>query len=138
MIYSATGRSSGRVLVTVVAGFALGFIIAASIHWISPLKRGFNIAAREFQEAYLALYDASLPTPSGSAEYLVFLNRETDMAAYMSYFDLHPDIDFLSDSIYPNAVRIALKVPVDKSLGELKAQPFARFVIKNYPFLLCH
>lgn len=67
-------------LINVVVCFALGFTVAASIHWISPLKRGLDSVARQFQEAYLALYDASRPTLPGSSEYLVFLK-----GVYASY-----------------------------------------------------
>jgi hypothetical protein len=127
-----------RILVSVVVCFVLGFAVAASIQWIVPLRRGLESAAREFGEAYVALYSASIPAPSGSAEYLVFMKGTPDVATYMRYFDLHPEIGYLSESIYPNAVRVSLKIPVGRVREDLESQPFARFVIKNYPFLLCH
>jgi hypothetical protein len=56
----------------------------------------------------------------------------------MTFFEQHPDIEYLSESIYPNTVRVALRIPVRQALEDLGRQPFVAFVIRNYPFLLCH
>lgn len=89
---------------------------------------------------YMASYqgEESGGAPSGSSEYLVVLSGSVDEATYLNLFAQHPDIEYLSESIYPNTFRIALRVPVGGAVEFLEAQPRVRFVIKNYPFLFCH
>ncbi len=122
-----------------VAGvcFVLGFLVA-SIRWGGALGDQLNRFVLNATTAYSALYEVARTTPPGTSEYLVFLNRGVDAPTYMAFIEGHPDIEYLSESIYPNAIRVALKIPVRDTLKDLEAQPFARFVIRNYPFLFCH
>ncbi len=113
-------------------------LVVASIPRGGALRAWLNQTVLSTTTAYSALYEVGRTTPRGTSEYLVFLNRGADIATYMAFIEGHPDIQYLSESIYPNAIRIALKIPVRNALDDLKAQPFTRFVIRNYPFLFCH
>ena len=72
------------------------------------------------------------------SEYLVVLSASAEANHYHAYFEQHPDIDYLSESIYPGTIRVSLPVPVGAVLEELKAQSFASFVIRNLPIFFCH
>lgn len=142
MARSIPRRGYRRVLLTAGICLVLGFMIGSWSLWGSKLKDAVQAVAPAFGTAYTtlydAVYDASKATPPGTSEYLVFLHGSVDPETYLGFFQEHPDIEYLSESIYPNAVRIALRIPVQQPLEELRTQPFARFVIRNYPFLLCH
>ena len=90
--------------------------------------------------SYRAQYEARLPEEAlaGRAEYLVVLRDISQLAATMQYIELHPDVDYLSESIYPRTLRVSLPVPVGDLPDEIEGQPFVRFVIKNLPVFFCH
>lgn len=129
---------SRRAIVTIVGiCFALGFLVA-SIPWGGSLGSQLNRLVLKGAAAYTSLYQVASTAPPRTSEYLIFLNRGVSVPTYMGYIEGHPDIQYLSESIYPNAIRVALNIPVRDTLADLQTQPFARFVIRNYPFLFCH
>lgn len=117
--------------------FGLGFLIA-SVRWGDNLGSQLNQLVLKGAAAYTSLYQVARTAPPRTSEYLIFLNRGVSVPTYMGYIEGHPDIQYLSESIYPNAIRVALNIPVRDTLADLQTQPFARFVIRNYPFLFCH
>ena len=64
--------------------------------------------------------------------------RLLEAVRYAAFFEHHFQIEYLNESIYPNTLRVALKIPVRQALEDLNVQPFVAFVIRNYPFLFCH
>lgn len=117
--------------------FGLGFLVA-SIPWGGSIGDRLNRLVLKGATAYTSLYQVARTAPPRTSEYLVFLNRGVSVPTYMAFIEGHPDIEYLSESIYPSAIRIALKIPVRDVLADLEAQPFSWFVIRNYPFLFCH
>ena len=77
------------------------------------------------------------PSNTRTSEYLIVLDTQTG-SDYHTYIDTHPDIEFLSESVYPNTIRVALTVPVGDTIKQLEARPFVRFVIRNLPIFFCH
>jgi hypothetical protein len=126
--------------VLLIAGicFVFGFFVATATRWAGTLKDQLADAMLSAGSVYSATYQASRTTARGRSEYLVFFGTDVDAKVYMTFFEQHPDIEYHSESVYPHAVRVALKVPVRDTLEDLRAQPFTRFVVPNYPFFFCH
>ena len=133
-----TAESSRRFVVTIVGiCFALGFL-SASLRWGSALADQLNRIVFNATDTYTALYEATRTTPTETFAYLVYLDPHVDTEVYMAFFRNHPDIEYLGESALPNAVRVALSIPVNTAVADLDSQPFARLVVPDYPLLLCH
>lgn len=130
--------SLARGLPLVVATLIVGVVIGVSLRWVEPITNRLAEIGANIGGVYVAQYDASRTTPAGMSEYLIVLSGNAERLNYMTFFEQHPDIEYLSESIYPNTVRVALRIPVRQALEDLGRQPFVAFVIRNYPFLLCH
>lgn len=123
-----------------IVGLSLiaGVLIGLSLRWVEPMTNRLTDIVTDIGVVYLTQYDASRTTAAGTSEYLIVLSRDAGAMSYVEFFEHHPDIEYLSESIYPNTLRVALKIPVRQALEDLNAQPFVAFVIRNYPFLFCH
>jgi len=71
------------------------------------------------------------------SEYLLILDRNSD-EDYAAFIATHPKIVYLSDSVYPNTIRVAITVPIGDTLAELEATSFIKFIIRNLPIFFCH
>ena len=130
--------SSVRVLLVVVSSLIAGVAIGLSLRWAEPVSNRLTEIMTDIGGVYIAQYDASRTTVAGTSEYLIVLSSNADPTSYITFFEHHPAIEYLSESIYPNTLRVALRIPVREALEDLGAQPFVAFAIRNYPFLLCH
>jgi hypothetical protein len=128
----------GRALLIVTSSLIVGVVVGLLLRWAEPIMDRLTGIVSDIGGIYLTQYDASRTTAAGTSEYLIVLSGNADPVSYVTFFEHHPDIEYLSESIYPNTLRVALKIPVRQALDDLNAQPFVGFVIRNYPFLLCH
>ena len=127
-------------LIAVVAMAAIGY--GAGVYFgdsdSNGLRRQISRWVDLMESAYSNQLNASLATRDGRSEYLIALSKDQSLTNHMAYIEAHQHIKYLSESIYPNTIRVALDVPVTQTVKDIEAQPFTRFVIKNYPFLFCH
>lgn len=132
---SPSRRRLGLILAALLGGVA-AFAVADSE---SLGERAMQILAA-MGGSYRVQYEARLPDEAliGRTEYLMVLRDEDQRAASLAYIESHPDIEYLSESIYPRTLRVSLPVPVGALPDEIETQPFVRFVVKNLPIFFCH
>ena len=129
-------RRSVTLIATAVLGGVTGALLASAELRTAALDTLAIVGG-----AYRVQYESSVPdSPDGKrrSEYLVVLREDVEPSTYFEFFDTDPDMEYLSDSIYPRTIRVSLPVPVGASLETLEAQPFARFVVRNLPILFFH
>ena len=124
------------IVVVVMIGYGLGIYFSDSRP--NALQNQMSRWMTLMESAYTAQLNASLTDRDGRSEYLIALSKDEALSDHMTFINAHKHIKYLSDSIYPNTIRVAVDVPVTQTITDIEAQPFTRFVIKNYPFLLCH
>jgi hypothetical protein len=66
------------------------------------------------------------------------LNDGARAVDYRAFFSASPQIEYLSESVYPNTIRISLPVPVSGALEKINSQSFTRFVFRNLAIFFCH
>ncbi|MFQ5995285.1 MAG: hypothetical protein ACE5K1_09320 [Acidiferrobacterales bacterium] len=138
MLFRAGKLNRALTLTIVFVCLIVGVLVALSGRWADPVTNRLTKVVAAIGGAYAVQYAASRATPVGASEYLIVLASDAKATSYVTFFEQHPDIEYLSESIYPNTLRVALKIPVRDVLADLNAQPFVNFVVRNYPFLFCH
>lgn len=124
------------VVLVVVIGYGAGLFFGGPAS--SGLRGEFNRWVSLMESAYTNQFDARLNDRKGQSEYLITLSGDQSSSNHMAFLESHKNVTYLSDSIYPNTIRVAVNIPVGETIKEIEAQPFTRFVVKNYPFLFCH
>ena len=121
-----------------VVTFVFGMVVAMAVVDESHRSRLAHILSwigNAYSTAH-SLPDVTKPTQRMS-EYLVILNRNSD-ENYAAFIETHPKIVYLSNSVYPNTIRVAITVPIGDTLEELEATSFIKFIIRNLPIFFCH
>jgi len=86
-------------------------------------------------EAYKDMYADQ--TGTGTSDYLLFFEKE-GRAEAVPYFEAHPDVRVVDNTIFANAVVVSVPEPAKSHLEDLRGQPFTWMVIRDRPFFFCH
>ena len=125
---------STRILVT----FLFGMVVAIAVIDESNKTRLVSILSW-LGNAYSNAHPVAGEPKSAQrvSEYLLILDRDSD-EDYAAFIATHPKIVYLSGSVYPNTIRVAITVPIGDTLEELEATSFIKFIIRNLPIFFCH
>lgn len=88
-------------------------------------------------KAHLSASGAS-PRDKESSEYLVVLRDGAMREQAQQFIAARADMRYVTDSIYPLTLVVALPVPVTEAKAVLGQQPFARMVLPVLPIFFCH
>ena len=125
-----------RLAVAFVAGGVIG-----ATYMSGKLDKDSLLAALVWFGGAYSQPSVEMPNESPNqttSEYLVILKPNASTVDYRAFIEAHPQIEYLSRSIYPNTIRVALRVPVTDILEELNGQPFVGFAVRNLPIFFCH
>ncbi|MFT5394419.1 MAG: hypothetical protein ACI8PT_004630 [Gammaproteobacteria bacterium] len=86
-------------------------------------------------DAYKDMY-AQGQTP-GTVDYLLFFKDE-QRSLSQAYFDTHPAVTITGDTVFDDAIVVALPRSSQSLVSELREQPFVWMLVRDRPFFFCH
>jgi hypothetical protein len=136
----STSRALDRVKPVLLAAALLAGALAGGVVASADVRKLVLNVVGWFGGSYRLAYQARTPDQGGArrSEYLVVLNDGARAVDYLAFFSASPQIEYLSESVYPNTIRISLPVPVSGALEKINSQSFTRFVFRNLAIFFCH
>jgi hypothetical protein len=86
-------------------------------------------------DAYKDMY-AQGRTP-GTVDYLLFFKDE-ERSHSQAYFDAHPAVTITGDTVFDDAIVVALPRSSESLVSDLREQPFVWMLVRDRPFFFCH
>lgn len=125
-------------MVLVVVGFLIG-VWLGSDGKVGTQALGLLAAMGAPQ---YAMYQEIYATREGldgqkETDYLLFFERDHQSLSEF-YFSKHPQVRVVNDTVFNNAVVVALPEPVSLWVEDLKRQSFVWMLLRDRPLFFCH
>ena len=132
---AASGLPIGWLLGVVALVFSVGAIIGSDGALGQRALRLLAALGAPQYDAYKDMY-AQGQTP-GTVDYLLFF-KDGERPHSQAYFDAHPAVTITGDTVFDDAIVVALPRASESLVSELREQPFVWMLVRDRPFFFCH